>query len=104
MLIEFAELEYVVPSRIEFHDVPDGRPVSTNVNPFPKIAFSVMAPFIVTVAAAEPPVYEPDPDPDQLLNCNPWEGVAETVTEDPASYQPEGGDTVPFPAETSVVR
>ncbi len=49
------------------------------------------------------PLYEPDPEPDQLSNLYPELGVAEMDTELPALYQLLEGETVPPPEGLEVV-
>lgn len=49
------------------------------------------------VAGLFGPVYDPEPEPDQPLNLEPEAGVADMDIEEPASYQPEFGETDPPP-------
>ena len=64
-------------------------PVLTNV------AVSVIGPFMVMDAGLDEPVYEPEPEPAQLSNLYPSAGEAEIVIEEPSSYHPELGLTLP---------
>src|ERR1700752_3586458 len=57
----------------------------------------VMLSFMVTVATASVPVYEPFPTPDQPAKYDPAPGIARISTAEPGRYDPVGGVTVPFP-------
>ncbi len=59
-----------------------------------KLAVSVIAEFMVTVAGLFVPEYDPEPDPDQPVKLKPPLGVAVIETEVPASYQPVSPEIV----------
>ena len=77
-----------------------------------KVAFSVMGPFIVTVAEAEVPLYEPEPapvhetkvDPFQEVKVKPLLGVARMGTWVLAFCHSVGGVVVPPGVEWMVRR
>jgi hypothetical protein len=52
---------------------------------------------MVTVAELEVPEYEPVPEPTHLSKAYPLLAVALIGTVEPASYQPELGETEPPP-------
>ena len=60
-----------------------------------KFAVSAIGPFIVTLAGLAVPVYDPVPEPVQLLNTYPPVAEALICTDCPLLYHPLEGLTVP---------